>query len=99
MASDASTAPLPHPLSAIGQGPWETALFTTYAFSPGFFDTEVLPRLSRARCNHTLVLADVAGVRASLMERQSVAIGTQYELIPVAHRRGVFHPKCFYLGA
>jgi hypothetical protein len=32
-------------------GPWHFALFTTFAFSPGFFDTEVLTRLTQAQCD------------------------------------------------
>lgn len=36
--------------------------------------------------------------RASLVERQALAVGQDYRLVPVSKRGGIFHPKCIYLA-
>ena len=36
--------------------------------------------------------------RASLVERQALAVGQDYRLVPVTKRGGIFHPKCTFLA-
>jgi hypothetical protein len=76
---------------------WQRALFTTYALSLTFFESIVLRALREIECREIWVIADAEGYRSSLMERGSHGVGSEYHLVPIGLRSGVFHPKCCYL--
>jgi hypothetical protein len=46
---------------------WERVTFTTYALSLSFFEVVVLDALIRVAARQALILADVPGVRASVV--------------------------------
>lgn len=77
--------------------PWKHALFTTYALSLSYFESEVLRPLLRAGCDDIWLISDAEGYRSSLLERRSAHVGQEYRLVPAALPRGVFHAKCIYL--
>lgn len=78
---------------------WKHALFTTYALSLSYFESEVLQPLLRMGCSDVWLIADAEGYRSSLLERRSMRVGQEYRLIPAALPDGVFHAKCIYLAA
>lgn len=78
---------------------WKHALFTTYALSLSYFESEVLRPLIQAGCDDIWLIADAQGYRASLLERRSMRVGQEYRLVPVGMPNGVFHPKCIYLSS
>ncbi|MEG3662160.1 hypothetical protein [Celeribacter halophilus] len=80
-------------------GQWKHALFTTYALSLSYFESEVLRPLIQAGCDDIWLVADAQGYRASLLERRSMRVGQEYRLVPVGLPNGVFHPKCIYLSS
>lgn len=81
------------PTDLLAAHSWQKAYFTTYALSLSFFEAVVLDGLVRSRSGTALILADPAGVRASLSERGAQRVGKDYEVEPVAVTGGVFHPK------
>jgi len=87
-------------LEIFEERPWQHALFLTYAFSLTFFESAVFPRLRAQNCERITVIADVEGYSSSTQERGARFAGIDYELWPVANRRGgIFHPKCIYLSS
>ena len=78
---------------------WKHALFTTYALSLSYFESEILPPLVRGGCSDVWLIADAEGYRSSLLERRSMRVGQEYRLIPAALPNGVFHAKSIYLGS
>lgn len=78
---------------------WKHALFTTYALSLSYFESEVLRPLIQSGCDDIWLVADAQGYRASLLERRSMRVGQEYRLVPVGMPNGVFHPKCIYLSS
>lgn len=87
------------PLDLITKGQWDHALFTTYALSLSFYETQ-LHKLGLARngCRDIRIVADVDGYQLSLSERQSHRVGNEYRLTPAALPNGVFHPKLTWLS-
>jgi hypothetical protein len=74
--------------------PWRQAVFTTYSLSLSFFEAVVLDAMVRGGGRSALILSDVAGVRAALMEQGARRAGRDYQVEPVAVLKGgVFHPK------
>ena len=87
------------PIQIINEGTWEHALFTTYALSLSFFETQLLKEgLAKNGCRDIQIVADVEGYAMSLSERQSQRVGNEYRLLPTALQDGVFHPKISYLA-
>jgi hypothetical protein len=82
----------------LASGTWRHALFTTYALSLSYFESEILRPLLQRGCDDIWLIADAEGYRASLLERRSARVGQEYRLIPAALPRGVFHAKCIYLA-
>ena len=82
------------PVDLVEAHPWQRVAFTTYALSLSFFEAVILDALVRGGGNsQALVLADIAGVRASISEQGAQRVGKDYEVEPVAVTNGVFHPK------
>ena len=82
------------PVDLVAAHPWQRVAFTTYALSLSFFEAVILDALVRgAGGAQTLILADVAGVRASISEQGAHRVGKDYDVEPVAVTAGVFHPK------
>lgn len=77
---------------------WKHALFTTYALSLSYLESELVGPLARAGCDDIWVIADAHGYRSSLLERRASRVGLEYRLIPAALKTGVFHPKIIYLS-
>jgi len=65
---------------------WKHALFTTYALSLSYFESEVLRPLLQGGCDDIWLIADAEGYRASLLERHSSRIGHEYRLVPDLRR-------------
>ena len=76
---------------------WKHALFTTYALSLSYFESEVLRPLLQQGCDDIWLVCDAQGYRSSLLERRSMRVGQEYRIVPVALPKGVFHPKCIHL--
>lgn len=76
---------------------WKHALFTTYALSLSYFESEVLRILLQQGCDDIWLVCDAQGYRASLLERRSMRVGQEYRIVPVGLPNGVFHPKCIHL--
>ncbi len=76
---------------------WKHALFTTYALSLSYFESEVLRPLLQQGCDDIWLVCDAQGYRSSLLERRSMRVGQEYRIVPVGLPSGVFHPKCIYL--
>lgn len=76
---------------------WKHALFTTYALSLSYFESEVLRPLLQQGCDDIWLVCDAQGYRSSLLERCSMRVGQEYRIVPVALPHGVFHPKCIHL--
>lgn len=76
---------------------WKHALFTTYALSLSYFESEVLRPLLQQGCDDIWLVCDAQGYRSSLLERRSMRVGQEYRIVPVALPHGVFHPKCIHL--
>jgi len=86
-------------IELITKGEWEHVLFTSYAISLSFFESQLLKEgVVRNGCRHIDVLADVDGYAMTLNERQSSRVGVDYRLVPVALENGVFHPKITLLS-
>ena len=86
-------------LKLIRDGQWQDALFTTYALSLSFFESQILkPGLARRGCRSIHILCDLDGYASCLSERLSQRVGTEYQVTPLALRAGVFHPKIAYLA-
>lgn len=87
------------PLEIITKGQWDSSLFTTYALSLSFYETQ-LHKLGLARngCRDIRILTDIDGYQLSLSERQSHRVGNEYRVVPAALPNGVFHPKLTWLG-
>lgn len=87
------------PLDIVTTHPWRHALFTTYALSLSFYETQ-LHKLGLARngCRDIRIVADADGYQLSLSERQSHRVGNEYRLTPAALPDGVFHPKITWLA-
>ena len=87
-----------HPVDILSARRWQSALFTTYAFSISFFESVVFRALThRSPCEEICVIVDTDGYSSSLMERGATRVGRDYTLVPVL-APGVFHPKCTYLS-
>jgi hypothetical protein len=92
-----TAAPEPlNQLAVIKGGRWKSAVFTTFTFNTGFFESYVLPRLHEAGCEEVTVLVDELFYLSSLAENPRHA-GTAYRVLPVALANGVFHAKLTYL--
>jgi len=76
---------------------WKHALFTTYALSLSYFESEILRPLLQQGCDDIWLICDAQGYRSSLLERRSMRVGQEYRIVPVGLRNGVFHPKCIHL--
>ncbi len=76
---------------------WKHALFTTYALSLSYFESEILRPLLQHGCNDIWLVCDAQGYRSSLLERRSMRVGQEYRIVPVGLPDGVFHPKCIHL--
>lgn len=76
---------------------WKHALFTTYALSLSYFESEILRPLLQQGCNDIWLICDAQGYRSSLLERRSMRVGQEYRIVPVGLPDGVFHPKCIHL--
>lgn len=76
---------------------WKHALFTTYALSLSYFESELLRPLLQQGCNDIWLVCDAQGYRSSLLERRSMRVGQEYRIVPVGLPNGVFHPKCIHL--
>jgi hypothetical protein len=87
------------PLEIITEGKWDHALFTTYALSLSFYETQ-LHKLGLAQrgCRDIRIVADADGYQLSLSERQSHRVGNESRLTPTALPNGVFHPKIVWLA-
>lgn len=87
------------PTKIITQGSWNHALFTTYALSLSFYETQ-LHKLGLARngCRDIRIITDIDGYQISLSERQSHRVGNEYRLTPTTLPNGVFHPKIGWLA-
>lgn len=77
---------------------WKRALFTTYALSLSYLESELLSVLVRSGCDDIWVIADAHGYRGSLLERRAARVGLEYRLVPAALEHGVLHAKCIYLA-
>src|SRR4051794_12110809 len=77
---------------------WKHALFTTYALSLSYFESEVLRPLFRIGCDDIWLIADAEGYKASLLERRAMRVGQEYRLIPAALPDGLLHAKSIYLS-
>src|SRR5918996_4161833 len=95
---DPHDPPPPHIGEFFTSSSWKHALFTTYALSLSYFESEVLHPLLRAGCDDIWLVADAEGYRRSLLERRSMRVGQEYRLIPAALPDGVFHAQCIYLS-
>jgi len=76
---------------------WKHALFTTYALSLSYFESEVLRPLLQQGCDDIWLVCDAQGYRSSVLERRSMRVGQEYRIVPVALPHGVFHAKCIHL--
>lgn len=76
---------------------WKHALFTTYALSLSYFESELLRPLLQQGCDDIWLICDAQGYRSSLLERRSMRVGQEYRIVPVGLPNGVFHPKCIHL--
>lgn len=76
---------------------WKHALFTTYALSLSYFESEILRPLLQLGCDDIWLICDAQGYRSSLLERRSMHVGQEYRVVPVGLPNGVFHPKCIHL--
>jgi hypothetical protein len=86
------------PLDIITGRSWDHALFTTYALSLSFYETQIHKLgLARNGCRDIRIVTDADGYQLSLSERQSHRVGNEYRLTPVALPNGVFHPKLTWL--
>lgn len=81
------------PLDFVSAHPWQKAVFTTYSLSLAFVEAVILDALVRGGGHEALILADVEGVRAALMEQGARRAGSYYQVEPVLVQNGVFHPK------
>ncbi|MGF6379827.1 hypothetical protein OKW31_002740 [Paraburkholderia atlantica] len=85
-------------LSLIHEARPRRALFTTYTFSVGWFETFVLPALRNAGCEQVDVLVDATEACKSTEEATSLHAGNAYRVIPVSmETSAVFHPKLVYM--
>ncbi len=80
-------------LDLISALPWRKSVFTTYALSLSFFEAVVLDAMVRGGGREAIILSDVAGIRAALMEQGARRAGRDYQVEPVKAEFGVFHPK------
>ena len=82
-----------NPVDLISALPWRRAVFTTYSLSLSFFEAVVLDALVRGGGREALILSDIAGVQAALMEQGARRAGRDYVVEPIAVNNGVFHPE------
>lgn len=80
------------PRDLVLAAPWASALFTTYSLSLSFFEAIPFSDMSGSVRSVT-ILADLAGYATSLADAGAVDVGRNYEIIPLAAKDGVFHPK------
>lgn len=73
--------------------PIEGAVFTTYTLSLAWFETHLLRALERAGATQILLLADPAGVNASLGEGLVTGPGVRYAVESLEAPNGAFHAK------
>jgi len=71
-------------------GDYENAVLGTYAFSPTFFENQILPKLRSKDVQNIVVLIDPIDLEATFKEAKEV--GIFYLLEPMA-TRNIFHPK------
>jgi hypothetical protein len=89
-----------HLLDLIREVRPRAALFTTYTFSVGHFDSVFVPVLRSVGCQDIAVLVDADEAARCSQESASRAAGRVYRIAPViAPGGGVFHPKLAYLVA
>ncbi len=89
---------MPSLLPIITDHAWEQAFFTTYALSLTFFESQIRSALSRGGCRDMWIIADADGYERCLDERMAGSVGAEYRVVPVAMKKGVFHPKLGYLA-
>ncbi|MCC5610552.1 hypothetical protein LC612_28335 [Nostoc sp. CHAB 5834] len=76
------------------------AVFFTYTFNAGYFDTVFLPVLKEVGCDSITVLVDADEAAKSASASRSYALGKVYAVAPVqAPGGGVFHPKVALLSS
>lgn len=97
--SDSQQVHIPTIPDFLGAAPWKHALFTTYALSLSYFESELLRPLLRGGCDDIWVIADAEGYRSSLLERRSMRVGQEYRLVPAAMPNGIQHAKSVYLSS
>jgi hypothetical protein len=84
-------------LSLLDQVKPRRALFTTFTFSPNWFESYAAPLLKLLKCERIEVLADARYASESTEETSSLFAGNGYRVIPVLMKNGFFHPKLAYL--
>jgi hypothetical protein len=89
---------LPSPLPIITDHAWEQAFFTTYALSLTFFESQIRGALIQRGCREMWIMTDTDGYDRCLDERLARSVGAEYRVVPVAMKKGVFHPKLTYLA-
>lgn len=73
-------------------------LFTTFTFSPGWFDAFCFPVLRLSGCESVEVLIDSRQACRSTDESGSLYAGNAYRIVPVFMKSGgFFHPKLAYM--
>lgn len=73
-------------------------LFTTFTFSPGWFEAFCLPVLRLSGCESVEVLIDSRQACRSTDESGSLYAGNAYRIVPVFMKSGgFFHPKLAYM--
>lgn len=69
------------------------ALFTTYTFSPDFFEAAVLRHAFQLDGCEVNVLVDGGPLAASTRSSHAHHVGRRYSVAPVSIPSGIFHPK------
>lgn len=83
----------------------QRALFTTYTFTPEWFEASLLPLLQRGNCKQICIILDNTEARSSIREAVSLHGGAAYRIMSVQPREpdadgpsgGIFHPKIAYI--
>lgn len=83
----------------------QRALFTTYTFTPEWFEATLLPLLRRGNCKQICVILDSTEARSSIRETVSMHGGAAYRIMSVQPKGagaekasgGIFHPKVAYI--
>lgn len=97
MGSQKNEERAPNIAEFLASARWKHALFTTYALSLSYFESELLRPLLQQGCDDIWLVCDAQGYRSSLLERRSMRVGQEYRIVPVGLPNGVFHPKCIHL--